>query len=96
MTLELQRYYEDRLTMFASAGWNDLIADVLAMAEATDRLSGVTPDTLKFKQGELSIMNWLLQLEKTSKQAYADISVSMPDGAHNTEDDELYPAGNPD
>lgn len=101
MTPELERYYENRLTMFTSQGWKDLIEDVTDMLDATNRIEGVTLETLPFKQGELSMMNWLLRLETTSKQAYmdlaqenenSDVSVGMPsgasDGTHNDLRDE--------
>lgn len=81
MTPELERYYENRLTMFHSQGWKDLIEDVQNMLSATNRLEGVTAETLPFKQGELSVMNWLIQLEATSRQAYADVSMDLPSGA---------------
>lgn len=81
MNPDLQRYYEDRLTMFASRGWKDLVEDVQTMLTATNRLEGVTAETLPFKQGELSMMNWILTLEETSKKAYADVHLDLPNGA---------------
>jgi hypothetical protein len=70
LTPELQKYYEDRLTMMASQGWRDLMDDVEEMRKATDTLSGVTPENVRFKQGEVAIMNWLLSLRETSDKAY--------------------------
>lgn len=87
MTPELVIYYESRLAMFQSDGWKDFVIDVRAMVDSTDRLDGVTTETLAFKQGELSIMNWILRLQETSKTAYADLSVSLPDGASIAEND---------
>lgn len=81
MTPELIRYYEDRLTMFQSRGWKDLIFDVSEMLNATNRLDAVIPENLLFKKGELSMMTWLMNLEEMSKQAYADLHLSMPEGA---------------
>lgn len=73
MTPELQRYYESRLSMCASEAWRDLMDDVKQMLEATNKLDGVTPDNLQFKQGEVSIMRWLLSLADVSEQAYEDL-----------------------
>lgn len=67
---ELQRYYEDRFTMMSSQGWIDLIEDVQKMLDSTNTLSGATVDNLRFKQGEVSIMQWLVTLKKSSEQAY--------------------------
>ena len=73
MTPELQRYYEARLSMMGSEAWNDLMADVGEMLKATDTLSGVTPENVRFKQGEVSIMKWLLSLKEISNSAYEDL-----------------------
>ncbi len=66
----LQKYYEDRLSMMASQGWKDLMDDLETMKISTDTLSGVTPENVRFKQGELSIINWLLNIQNTSESAY--------------------------
>ncbi len=73
MTPELQRYYEDRLDMMSSKAWADLMEDVSAMLKATDTLSGATVDNLRFKQGEVSMMQWLLSLKEVSENAYEDL-----------------------
>lgn len=72
--LELQKYYEERFSMFSTQGWKDLIEDVKEMQKATDTLSGVTVDNLQFKQGELSIMRWLLSLQEMSESAYKELT----------------------
>ena len=66
----LQKYYEERLSMMGSIGWKQLMEDVNEMYEATNRLDGVTVDNFHFKQGELSIMRWLLSLKNVSEQTY--------------------------
>jgi len=71
MDKELQRYYEERLSMFTTTAWRDLTEDVETMFEATNRLDGVDSERdLQFKKGEISIMRWILTLEETSKLAY--------------------------
>lgn len=73
MTPELQKYYENRLSMMASDAWRDLMDDVQKMCDATDTLSGATVDNLRYKQGELSIMRWLLNLADTSEKVYEQL-----------------------
>lgn len=73
MTPELQKYYEERLGMMSSIGWKQLMEDIHKMRDAINRLDSVTVDTLQFKQGELSIMNWMLSLEDVSEQSYEDL-----------------------
>ena len=59
--------------LFASQGWQDLMKDVENMKESTDKISGVLMEDLRFKQGEISMMNWLLSLQDISTQAYQDL-----------------------
>ena len=73
MDINLQKYYESRLDMMSSLAWKELMEDVQKMLDATDQLSGVTVDNLRFKQGEVSIMRWLLALADTSDKAYEQL-----------------------
>lgn len=74
MDKQLQDYYEARLSMFSERGWKDLIEDVVKIQQTVNTISGI-PDakTLHFKQGELSILNWLLNLEEVSNEAYNEL-----------------------
>ena len=73
MDINLQKYYESRLDMMSSLAWKELMEDVQKMLDATDQLSGATVDNLRFKQGEVSIMRWLLALADTSDKAYEQL-----------------------
>lgn len=73
MDKELDNYYQHRFLMFLSEGWQDLIKDVQQMQESTNQLKGVEVENLRFKQGELSMMDWLLGLEEISKKAYEEL-----------------------
>ena len=73
MDLELEKYYLKRFEMFAHPAWKDLMEDVQNMMDATNTLSGVTPENVGFKQGEVSIMRWMLSLQKTTEQSYKDL-----------------------
>lgn len=74
MTPELQRYYEDRLSMTGSKAWVDLMDDVKNMLDATNTLDAVTDEkTLHFKKGEVSIMRWMLSLKSISEEAYQEL-----------------------
>ena len=75
MTPELQRYYESRLDMMGSEAWNDLLTDVREMLAATNTLDGVTPENMRYKQGEISIMRWILSLKEISEQAYEQLRI---------------------
>lgn len=73
MDAQLQRYYEERLSMMSSEAWNDLLTDVREMLAATNTLDGVTPENMRYKQGEISIMRWMLSLKEISEQAYEEL-----------------------
>ena len=71
MDKKLEEYYQARFDMFASEGWIQLIEDVENMIEATDHISSVKDEkTLFYRQGELSIMNWLKNLKEMTNAAY--------------------------
>lgn len=74
MDLELQKYYESRFEMFAHPAWRDLMEDVQSMLDATNTLSGVTPENVGFRQGEVSIMRWMLSLQKTTEESYKELT----------------------
>lgn len=74
MDRELKEYYENRFAMMNSKAWKDLIDEVEKMLIATDRISGVKDvAALHFKQGEISIMNWLLTLQQVSQATFDDL-----------------------
>lgn len=74
MTPELQKYYEQRLSMMGEPAWDDLMTDVAEMIKATDTLSNVTDEkSLHFRKGEISIMRWILSLREVSEKAYEDL-----------------------
>lgn len=74
MQIELQKYYEERFSMMASQGWKDLVEDLEEMRKAVNDLNPVTDsDQLWFKKGELSIIDWVLNLKKTSEEVYDDL-----------------------
>ena len=74
MDLELEKYYLKRFDMFSHPAWKDLMEDVQNMMDATNTLSGVTPENVGFKQGEVSIMRWMLTLQKTTEESYKDLT----------------------
>ena len=71
MDKELEEYYFARFEMMSSRGWKDLMEDIENMIMATDKLSGAhNVETLFFKKGELSMMNWIKTLKDVSNEAY--------------------------
>ena len=74
MNRELQDYYEERFSMMASKGWQDLIEDIELMLSSTDTIKGVdTEQQLWFRKGEVSIMTWLKNLRESSTEVYEQL-----------------------
>lgn len=71
MDLELQKYYEDRFSMTSTQGWKDLIEDVQKIRDSVNQIGGIESEQqLWFKKGELRMIDWLLNLKKTSEEVY--------------------------
>jgi hypothetical protein len=74
MNRELQDYYEDRFSMMASKGWQNLIEDIELMLSSTDTIRGVdTEQQLWFRKGEVSIMTWIKNLKESSTEVYEQL-----------------------
>ena len=75
MTPELQKYYEERFSTMATAGWKDLMDDVDNMINSLNNISTIPDEkSLQFKKGELSILTWLKTLKQVSTQAYEELN----------------------
>ena len=80
MDEKLEKYYENRFSMLITPGWKELIEDVTAMRDATDRLGGIkTEQDLHYKKDELSIINWLLGLESMTNDAFTGLTSENTD-----------------
>lgn len=74
MNKELEKYYEERFVMFSSIGWKDLIEEVQERIEAINSINGIKDmDTLRLRQGELNILEWLRSLPETSNIVYKQL-----------------------
>lgn len=77
MSPELEKYYDARLAMFDTKGWIDLLEDVKAMESTVNTLDGVTPENVDFKQGELSIIKWILNLQQQTVETMEDLNADV-------------------
>lgn len=74
MKRELQDYYENRFSMMATTGWNDLLEDIEIMINATDTVAGIEDEKqLYYKKGEMSILNWIKHLRDASSSVYEQL-----------------------
>lgn len=80
MNRELQDYYENRFSMMATKGWQDLLEDLDMMLKSTDTLGGIdTEQQLWFRKGEISIMNWIKNLKESSTEVYEQLQEESKD-----------------
>ena len=71
MNHQLQKYYEDRLSMTGMLAWKDLMDDIQTMFDATNDIMNIPDEKmLNFRKGELSMMRWLLSLKQVSEESY--------------------------
>ena len=74
MNKELQNYYENRFSMMATPGWQDLLEDIDLMLSSADTVKGVeTVEQLHFRKGEVSIMTWIKNLKQSSEEVYEQL-----------------------
>ena len=74
MAPELRKYYEDRFSMFITAGWLDLMDDIKELTLSLDRVENIkTLEDLKYKQGQLDILNWISTLKKVSQDTFDEL-----------------------
>jgi hypothetical protein len=74
MDKKLQSYYEERFSMMATKGWQDLMEDAEQMFKALNQVMPIQNETeLQLKRGQLDILNWILSLKESSTQAYEQL-----------------------
>lgn len=74
MDKKLESYYEERFSMMATKGWQDLMEDAENMFKALNQVMPIQNETeLQLKRGQLDILNWILSLKESSTQAYEQL-----------------------
>lgn len=73
MDAELEQYYEHRMLMLQSQGWKDLLDDIRKIREVSADLTTATKETINYRQGEISFMDWILSLEEVSEKTWKEL-----------------------
>ncbi len=74
MDKKLQSYYENRFSMMATAGWQDLMEDAQQLFDSLNQVLPIQNETdLQLKRGQLDILNWLLNLKPASEAAFEQL-----------------------
>jgi hypothetical protein len=71
---QLQKYYEDRFSLFSTPGWQDLMEDAQKMFDALNQVLPIQNEAdLHLKRGQLDILQWILSLKSVSEQSYEQL-----------------------
>lgn len=71
---KLQSYYENRFSMMATDGWQDLMEDAQKLFDSLNQVLPIQNETdLQLKRGQLDILNWLLNLKPASEAAFEQL-----------------------
>jgi len=74
MDKKLQSYYENRFSMMATSGWQDLMEDAQQLFDSLNQVMPIQNETdLHLKRGQLDILNWLLNLKPASEAAFEQL-----------------------
>ncbi len=71
---ELEKYYEDMLSMFRTSGWKTLSEDLLTNSKGINSIESTKDDKdLFFRKGQLYVIGSLLNLEEQVRDAYDNL-----------------------
>jgi len=73
MTPELEKYYETYFDLFTTDGWKQFIEDVSESAKTFDVRHVPDEGALKFIQGQLMVMDRMLNWEASVEVAYTQL-----------------------
>jgi len=83
MTPEIRKYYEAYFDLFTSEGWKNFMEDVSESADSFNVRHVADESTLKFVQGQLTVMdkilNWQASVEAMYEQAEAETDENTSD-----------------
>ena len=73
MDKELQDYYDNYFSLFQHPGWQQLMEDLEDTTESFDVLNLKDAKELHYAQGQLNILNTLLNWKDSMSNAYENI-----------------------
>ena len=74
MTPELQQWYEEQFNLVNTQGWKDLVEQMKEMQKNYENLRNLpSDDTLKFRQGQLDILDWITGWQTSVEQNFKEL-----------------------
>lgn len=74
MDQELQKYYDNRFSMFVTPGWKDLLEDLESMLEQYEDITKIGDEqTLWYRKGQVDILQYLLSLKAITEKTFEEL-----------------------
>lgn len=74
MDKELQQYYEETFSTMSTQGWTFLMEDLNKLKDELDNIRTVKDaQSLSYRQGQLDILDLLLNRKKTCEEVYEQL-----------------------
>ena len=74
MEQSLQKYYEETFSMMSTKGWYFLMEDFEKLKQELENIRTVNDaQTLSFRQGQLDILDLILNRKKTCEEVYEQL-----------------------
>ena len=74
MEQSLQKYYEETFSMMSTKGWYFLMEDFTKLKQELENIRTVNDaQTLSFRQGQLDILDLILNRKKTCEEIYEQL-----------------------
>ena len=74
MDQELQKYYDNRFSMFVTPGWKDLLEDLQTMLEQYEDITKIGDEqTLWYRKGQVDILQYLLNLKAITEKTFEEL-----------------------
>ena len=70
---ELQKYYDDLFTLFASPGWKAWVEDRKAEIKVRENLRNVKNTSVDFVKGQLDVLDYVVSAEEITRKAYDEL-----------------------
>lgn len=74
MDRELQQYYDNRFTLCASIGWEQLVEDLLQSRNELAKIENINSQEELWKnKGKVEVLDYILNLKEISEKVYQEI-----------------------
>jgi hypothetical protein len=74
MDKNLQDYYEEAFSLFASQGWKDLVEDMKALQSEVTKIENIKDEKdLWFRRGQLDILDLIVNRKQMCEKVFEEL-----------------------